>query len=67
MIEFGTIMTQCKMSTTSGVKAAGAWLYPRSLSSAKVKEKVLLYLSSLWAFMACFREKFTFITAYMRD
>ena len=29
-------------------------------SSAGVKERVELYTTSLWAFMACYRENFTF-------
>jgi hypothetical protein len=39
-----------------GCKAAGAWGWPSTPSSAGVKEGVQLYLySPLWAFMACSR------------
>jgi len=39
-----------------GGKAAGAWHWPPTPSSAEVKERVALYL---WAFVACSRVNFT--------
>ena len=38
-------------------RAAGAWGWPSS--TAEFKERVYLYPSPLWAFMACYRVKFT--------
>jgi len=41
---------------------AGAWRWPHTQSSAKVKERVELYVySPLWAFVACSRVDFTLL------
>jgi len=42
-----------------GGKAAGAWRWPPITSSAKIKERVGLYLY-IWAFVDCYRVKLTF-------
>jgi hypothetical protein len=44
----------------SGDKAAGAWRWSPTPSSAEVKERVELYLYPLWAFVACSRVNLTF-------
>jgi hypothetical protein len=42
-----------------GGKAAGAWRWPTTASSAEVKKRVELYLFPLWAFVACSKVNFT--------
>jgi hypothetical protein len=53
----------CTIGTGSspGVKQPGRGVDHTTPSSAEVKERVELYLYSLWAFMACSRVTFTFI------
>ena len=48
-------------------KAAGVWCWSPTPSSAKVKERVELYLLlPFWAFVACLRVNFTFTFMYWR-
>jgi hypothetical protein len=44
----------------SGGKAAGAWRWPPTPSSAEVRQSRAIPLLSLWAFVACSRVNFTF-------
>jgi hypothetical protein len=43
-----------------GGQATGAWGWPPTPSSADVKERVELYITHLWALVACSRVNFTF-------
>jgi hypothetical protein len=43
-----------------GGQATGAWGWPPTPSSAKVKERVVLYLTHHWSLVACSRVNFTF-------
>ena len=48
-----------------GVKRPGRGVNSCPLSSAEVKERVVIHLLRLWAFMACSRANFTFTVTYL--